>query len=136
MEKHPVRRNRLRSSIILRYYIILVFSFAFVSCGHQSRSHPQNFSIDKRPAAGIVHKPATPRVTLITARNHPKIIKAGKPVIKTEASGRGLPFFTNYGTDQGLADDFVTCILQHHSKGVLYVAGNQAIFVRSAIYYN
>ncbi|MBD0349889.1 MAG: hypothetical protein ICV65_01915, partial [Flavisolibacter sp.] len=48
-------------------------------------------------------------MTLITVSNQPKVIKAGKPVIKIDSSNGGAPFFTNYTTEQGLPLNSVFC---------------------------
>ncbi len=85
--------------------------FPFVSCNHSTSSHP-NISIVKKPEAiNNIRKDsfAAPKVIRVTARNQPKVIKAGKPIIKIDSSNGGAPFFTNYGTEQGLALSSVRC---------------------------
>jgi ligand-binding sensor domain-containing protein/signal transduction histidine kinase len=43
--------------------------------------------------------------------NKPKIVKCGKPVVVMNSPGQGVPFFTNYSTDQGLGLNEITSIV-------------------------
>ena len=50
---------------------------------------------------------APPIVIPITAANRPKVVRTGKPTIRIDSSNGGIPFFTNYGPAQGLAEDYI-----------------------------
>lgn len=92
------------------YCIISVCFFPFISCRHQASSHTKN-DIIKRPAINKFGEQsfALPEIIPITPGNRPRVVKAGRPVINIDSSNGGIPFFTNYGTEQGLALSSVLC---------------------------
>ncbi len=111
MKKQSPKQKRLHSSHLLWYSIISVYLFAFISCNHQTSSHPQTNIVKKPQVINDIRKDsfAAPKVIPITVHNQPKVIKAGKPVIRIDSSHGGAPFFTNYSTEQGLPLNSVRC---------------------------
>jgi hypothetical protein len=85
-------------------YCLLLLSFFFISCKHVTSSHRQINTPKKLLAIknSATHQFAAPKVTFIGPRNQPKKVTAGRPVRKANSLRLGNPFFTNYGTDQGL----------------------------------
>jgi ligand-binding sensor domain-containing protein/signal transduction histidine kinase len=93
------------------YSIVHICFSVFISCSHQTSTYPENDTIKKQQASNslVIHSFAAPRVIPITAGNQPQVIKAGKPVVKIISSEVGIPFFTNYGIDQGLPVNNIIC---------------------------
>lgn len=112
-------------SNLLSYCIIIVWLFVFVSCNHPSPSSVQNHSDKNIPK--IISVPtyfiAEPMIAHITAKNKPKIIKVGKPVIKMDSSGVGIPFFTNYSTEQGLPANNIICSITDNAGNLWFGTG-------------
>lgn len=104
------KQRRSNASNLLRYCSISCF-FAFTSCNYQTSSPAQNNTVKKFKSINNIQKNnfTAPNVIHITARNSPKVTRAGNPVIKIDSSHGGAPFFTNYGTEQGLALSSVLC---------------------------
>jgi ligand-binding sensor domain-containing protein/signal transduction histidine kinase len=50
-----------------------------------------------------------PKITLITAGNTPKVVKAGKPTIVYDSATAGAPYFTTFNTEQGLSHNATIC---------------------------
>ncbi len=101
MKKQSPKQKLLHTSILLSYCIIVVCFFAFISCNHQASPLAQ-IDTDKKPQpinSSSKDSFAAPRVVPITAANQPKVIKAGKPIIRIDLSNGGAPFFTNYSTE-------------------------------------
>jgi streptogramin lyase len=44
-----------------------------------------------------------------TAANRPKVVVAGKPFISFDSSQAAIPFFTNYGKEEGLSPGTIEC---------------------------
>ena len=111
MKKGSLKQRRSQTENLLWYCIILLCSLIFISCNNQTSSHACNVTAKKLQPTNNVRKNsfATPKVTRVSARNQPKVIKAGKPVIKIYSSGVGIPFFTNYSTEQGLPVNNIIC---------------------------
>ena len=95
----------------LLYCAIILWYFAIISCNPQKSPARQNAVIKKQSAITIGSKKKfiEPTVIRLTDRNYPAIIKAGKPVIKKDSIGLGIPFFTYYSTSQGLPVNNVIC---------------------------
>jgi hypothetical protein len=104
-------------SSLLWYCVLIVSFFAFISCDR--KLPPNNETANKKqPISSIKKNDFTPpKVTYITAANQPKTIIAGKPIIKKDSTNGGTPFFTNYGTEQGLPSNFI-------NKSILDKSGN------------
>ncbi|HMH22825.1 MAG TPA: two-component regulator propeller domain-containing protein [Puia sp.] len=123
--------NSTRSpfSDLFWYCLILVFSFAGVSCSHQTPPHPQNGAPVERHAVNNAAKYsfAEPKRIVITVRNQPRVTKAGKPVIRTTLSGVGIPFFTNYSTDQGLPINNIICSATDKAGNLWFGTGGGGI---------
>ena len=111
MKKGSPKQRRLPAENHLRYCILLVCLFVFISCNHQSSSPAQNDTVNKPQAINNSRKDSfsAPSVILITPSNQPKVVKAGNPVIRIDSSNGGIPFFTNYGIDQGLPVNNIIC---------------------------
>jgi ligand-binding sensor domain-containing protein/signal transduction histidine kinase len=111
LKKAALNQKQLHCSKLLCQCAILVCFFAFVSCNHQTSSTSQNDTAKKLQPINTTRKDSfvVPKVTYITAGNQPKILKAGKPVIRIDSSNGGAPFFTNYSTEQGLPLNSVFC---------------------------
>jgi ligand-binding sensor domain-containing protein/signal transduction histidine kinase len=110
------KQKLLRSSGPLWYSIILTYSLAFVSCNHQDpRLAIRNPG--KKPQELKKENFTPPKITHITASNLPTTVIAGKPIIKADSTNGGLPFFTNYGIEQGLPSNRI-------NKSAIDNAGN------------
>jgi signal transduction histidine kinase/ligand-binding sensor domain-containing protein len=111
LKKLSPKQKAYRSSNPLWHHIILVSFMVFISCKHQPAANIQNETAETpQPINGVKKNTfAAPKIIPITSTNAPKIVKAGKPVITTDSSNGGNPFFNNYGTDQGLALSSVHC---------------------------
>ncbi|MEO5999032.1 MAG: two-component regulator propeller domain-containing protein, partial [Chitinophagaceae bacterium] len=111
MKKGSPKQKHLHSSNFLWCCSIWVAFFAFSSCNHQNSLHPQKDTVKKPQAINDSRKDsfAAPTVIHITVHNQPKVIKAGKPIIRIDSSNGGSPFFTNYGTEEGLPLSSVHC---------------------------
>jgi len=111
LKKRPLKQKHLHSSNFLWYCIIWVCFFAFSSSNHQTSLHPHKDTVKKPRVINDIRKDgfAAPKVIPITVHNQPKVIKAGRPVIKIDSSNGGVPFFTNYGTEEGLPLSSVRC---------------------------
>ncbi len=73
----------------------MVSFFAFISCNHSTSSPAQNDAAKRPLAIDNIRKDsfAAPGVIPINAGNKPKVVKAGKPVIKIDSSNGGAPLF-------------------------------------------
>lgn len=111
MKKQPLKQKHLHSSNFLWYCIIWLCFFAFNSCNHPTSLHPQKYTLKNAPVINDNRKDgfAAPKVIPITEHNQPKVIKVGKPFIRIDSSEGGAPYFTNYGTDEGLALSSIHC---------------------------
>lgn len=103
--------KRSHSSNLLWYCIISVYFFMFITCKHQTSSPAQKDTVKKQKAIhGLAKKNfAPPRVIAVAAANKPKIVRAGKPIIRIDSSNGGMPFFNDYGTDGSLPLSSVLC---------------------------
>jgi ligand-binding sensor domain-containing protein/signal transduction histidine kinase len=104
----------LQSLNPLWYGILAACSFVFLSCNHQPPEPTIKNSDKKSLPINNIEKDgfAPPKVTFITSANLPRAVKAGKAVIRLDSSNGGTPFFTNYGTEQGLPISSVLCSLE------------------------
>ncbi len=111
MKRLPLKQDCLYAASLLLSCTALVVCFAFVSCNHQSSSNAQSHAVKELQTINNSRKDslAAPQVVPLTVRNQPKVIKVGKPIIKIDSSNGGIPFFTNYGTEQGLPQNSVFC---------------------------
>jgi len=119
LKNNSPKQKRSPLLSLLRACSLLVCSFAFISCNRQSSQHAKNTDTKKPQAINNVKKDsyAAPEVISITAANQPKVVLAGKPIIRIDSSNGGAPFFTSYGTEQGLALSTVNC-------GIVDLTGN------------
>ena len=107
-----MRKQKYKPSLtIVRDCILLAGLFTFNSCNHQPQPGIQNDAVKKTQGSSIKTKEifAAPSVHSITTANLPQIVKAGKPMTRIDTLKGGAPFFTNYGTDQGLAVSNIYC---------------------------
>jgi streptogramin lyase len=95
----------------LLYSIFLVGSIALSSCGSQPKQEIKTETAKGYSAINGIKKDsfAPPKVTYITAANLPKTVNAGRPAITKQSDYCGNPFFTNYGTEQGLPLSEISC---------------------------
>lgn len=119
MKKQSPEQRRPHAETNWSSSILLVTFFACISCKHQSLTNTQNNPINRPPAIIEISKNslAAPSIIPISTGNKPKITKAGNPIIKTDSSNGGVPFFTNFGSEQGLPLNSIRC-------GVTDKAGN------------
>jgi hypothetical protein len=84
-----------------------IFGVALISCGQRIAVDPRSSNLASSRITGIPNTDSTapPIVTLLTAANAPKVMLAGKPVIRPNPhlDGLGDPDFTHFGTKEGLA---------------------------------
>ena len=111
MKHQSPNQRRLYVGNLWSYSFTSVLLLALISCKQQSSLKTQNNSNKNLQLVSAIRKDslATPIITHITATNQPKVIKAGNPIIKTDSTNGGNPFFTNFGTDQGLPLSSVFC---------------------------
>jgi hypothetical protein len=84
-------------------YCTLTLLIVIFSCNLQPSpvaSVPTD-SRSTKPNISSQEKYAPPIFIPLNANNAPVPIKPAKPVVRVDSSGVGIPFFTNYGTDQG-----------------------------------
>ena len=103
------QRKHLQVPSRFRCCIIMVSLFIFSSCHHKNSFPALNEIADKLPINIKKDSLLVPKTILITPANIPGINKAANPVVKTDPSNGGSPFFTNYGLDQGLPLSSVFC---------------------------
>ena len=96
--------------------------YTFVSCNERSYSKTDTKKLSTIPALKKTIFEA-PKVIQITAANRPKVIKAGKPVIKIDSSNGGVPFFTNYRIDEGLPVNNIICSATDKSGNLWFGTG-------------
>jgi ligand-binding sensor domain-containing protein/signal transduction histidine kinase len=102
--------------------------FIAFCCSHPRSSIPENTdrkneNTYKSPKYSL----ANPVVTFITTRNQPAITIAGKPIIKTDSSGAGISFFSNYNTDQGLLVNNIICSSTDRAGNLWFGTGGGGI---------
>jgi signal transduction histidine kinase/ligand-binding sensor domain-containing protein len=89
------------------YYLIgVILTVFFISCSSKKNKKVETV-IPKTIGTLITDSVAPPVVTMITAANAPRIIKAAPPT-KAPLSysyGEGVPTITNYGIEDGLPDN-------------------------------
>ena len=119
MKKRLPKHMLLRSLSPWWFYISMVYFFAFISCNHPPRRQINNEPVKKTQPIISIKKDrfASPKVTYITAANQPKVVRAGKPIIKIDSTNGGLSFFRNFGIEQGLPNN-------HINKSLMDNAGN------------
>jgi len=117
MKKQSSKKMCSTFSSLLQCYIILAGCIIFSSCIRHPQQPSQNSGAKKPVAINNIKKGAfaPPKVISITSANLPKVIKAGTPTIRIDSSNGGAPFFTNYGTEQGLALSGVSCSFEDRS---------------------
>ncbi|WP_018614803.1 two-component regulator propeller domain-containing protein [Segetibacter koreensis] len=126
------KQSNQNRSLILKLLAFSNLSISFltcISCNKLNSLHPANDTVKIIRATNIISKPLfpPPKVTTITPHNPPKKIKAGKPVIKIDAFGRGIPFFTNYRMDQGLPVDNVICSASDKAGNLWFGTGGGGV---------
>ncbi len=111
MKEQLLQQKPLRSSNFLCYNHLWILFFALFSCNHQTPPPIQNAITKILPKTDsfVKYTYVAPKVVAITTDNRPKLMKAGKPVIRIDSSGVGIPFFINYNTEEGLAFNSVLC---------------------------
>lgn len=112
MKEHVPKQKRSHSLNLVWYFTALIYFFTFIACRPQRPpSRDQNDIFKKTQAINrtTVKSFSKPKLIPINKNNKPKLIKAGKPVIRVDSSNGGIPFFTNYSTDQGLPLSSIIC---------------------------
>jgi ligand-binding sensor domain-containing protein/signal transduction histidine kinase len=112
MGKSLAKQTGKRRTIPLCFSILLLCCYFFISC-NSSNQQPKAPSSNKTETEAGNKKESFPRPKLIDIPKTklPKVVKCGKPVIIADSSARGIPFFTNYGADQGLGLNEITAIV-------------------------
>jgi len=119
-----MRRSSIEKKCILipwlfSYCILFICSFDFVSC--KSPSNPQSTSSTPKKSQVTNHinqdSFVAPKVVFITETNKPKVVMAGKPIVRVDSSNGGASFFTSYGTEQGISMGALT-------SGIIDSSGN------------
>ncbi|MCR8560946.1 hypothetical protein KXD93_25030 [Mucilaginibacter sp. BJC16-A38] len=97
--------------MLLRNLGLLLLVFAFMSCKHEgtpaskiAAKHSKSL-IPGATKAGL----GPPKSVAITANNLPVVSVAGRPLVISDLSHGGVPFFTHYGTEQGLPINNIIC---------------------------
>ncbi len=110
MKKCSPKRSCSPKKYLTGYSLILGCCFIIISCHNQTSTYVKNTTINKHEAKKNSEQYFLPPIVIpVTIQNQPAIIKAGKPVVKIDSSVSGIPFFTNYGTDDGLSINNVIC---------------------------
>jgi ligand-binding sensor domain-containing protein/signal transduction histidine kinase len=127
--KYSLNQKHFNSSNFLWYCIIWGCFFAFISCHYQPTSEAQNNSIQKSGIIRSVAKytVAVPKITPLTTRNHPRVVRAKNPVVKADLSGIGIPFFTNYNTEQGLPVNNIICSITDKAGNLWFGTGGGGV---------
>ncbi|MGZ3917010.1 MAG: ligand-binding sensor domain-containing protein [Flavisolibacter sp.] len=114
--RDPKRKALLFKYKSMRHLRLLVYSLyllasSFISCSPVTSSgHPTNtVKIIRAVNYGTPARISPPKLTFINTANQPKIVKAGNPIRRSVAPVFGNPFFTNYGTDEGLPIHNIIC---------------------------
>jgi ligand-binding sensor domain-containing protein/signal transduction histidine kinase len=96
---------------LLGYCLRLGCFFILLSCNQEVSPEANNNTSKKVQVFNAAKNKnfIPPRVTYITSANQPKVIKAGKPVVKADPSNGGVPFFTDYGIEEGLPVNNIIC---------------------------
>jgi signal transduction histidine kinase/ligand-binding sensor domain-containing protein len=104
--------NRISAGLqTLVSYCTLTLSLVLFSCNRQPPPVSSIHTNDRLTKFEVSSKEkyAPPIIIPINANNAPVPIKPGKPIVRIDSSGVGIPFFTNYGTDQGLPLNNIIC---------------------------
>lgn len=116
----PIRSVFVLSDVLLQYFLLTCIIF-LTACGHEKKNQISNEAVKtKQINAFKKERYAPPKVIFITSANQPKIVKAGKPTIIKDSLNGGTPFFTNYGTDQGLPISVISSIIQDNSGNIWF----------------
>ncbi|MBS1921168.1 MAG: hypothetical protein JST17_13025 [Bacteroidetes bacterium] len=109
----PLRKQDHRINYSFWGYLYLLCNLSvLISCNNNRSSTPgHNDIFKKQPEPGNISKKtfSKPDIVSLSIVNHPKTIPAGKPAIKIDSSYGGIPFFSHFGTEQGLALNSVLC---------------------------
>ena len=114
--------NHVFAAKLLVFCFVDLCLYTFVSCNERSYSKTDTKKLSTIPALKKTIFEA-PKVIPITAANRPKVIKAGKPVIKKDSSNGGVPFFTNYRIDEGLPVNNIICSATDKSGNLWFGTG-------------
>jgi ligand-binding sensor domain-containing protein/signal transduction histidine kinase len=111
LNKPSPKQKRSLLSGALRYCIQLLFFVILNACHHPSPIESENIPSKKAQSASTTRNDsfAPPKAVPITAANLPKSVRIGKPTIRIDSSNGGVPFLTNYGTEEGLPLSEVSC---------------------------
>ena len=111
LKKPSPKQRRLLVRNLWCHCITFVLLLTLISCKQPTSSKARNNSHKNVQLVNAISKDSFegPIVTYITAANQPKKIRAGNPIVKINTSPKGNPFFTNFGTDQGLPLNSVFC---------------------------
>jgi ligand-binding sensor domain-containing protein/signal transduction histidine kinase len=120
----PKQKHSLLSSPLWHCALIASF-FAFISCDWQPPHISNNEPVKKPQPINSIKKDSfpPPNVIYITAINQPKVVKAGKPTIKIDSTNGGVPFFTNYGTEQGTPVSQILCSMTDKEGNIWFGSG-------------
>jgi ligand-binding sensor domain-containing protein/signal transduction histidine kinase len=103
----PLPKKRM----LLRKPGLVLLVFAFISCKHKDVptlkvAIKRNISLISGAAKDELR---SPKIVAITVNNQPVVAVAGKPIVTVDLSHGGVPFFTHYGTEQGLPINNIIC---------------------------
>jgi len=111
MKKQSTKQNPGVFFYRFIYYALPAIGIMFSACSQPPQQQSQK-NEGKKPAA--VHNSrkysyAAPKVVTISGANAPSVVKAGRPIIRLDTLNGGVPFFTNYNSEQGLALNSICC---------------------------
>ena len=119
MDDLPNMQKRCPSLNAFWHYSLLTCLLVLMACSNQTNVHLQKETVKTTNLSDSVEQEgfSAPKIIPITLATLPKVVKTGKPIFKIDSSNGGAPFFTNYGTEQGLALSSIIC-------GIVDNAGN------------
>ena len=89
----PIKQNRFPSLNAFWHYSLLTSLLVLMGCSNQTNEHLQKETVKTTNLSnGVVQESLSPpKIISITLSNLPKVVKAGKPIIKVDSSNGGVP---------------------------------------------
>ena len=110
-QENKIQTVFLMPCSICRWLVVASCFFCFaMGCEqhHTAITAPLNLDSEKR-AIAIQSRLSAPIIVQLQSRPAAIVTKAKHPIIEKDMSGTGNPFFTNYGTTQGLPVNNIIC---------------------------
>ena len=122
MKNPALNQNHLTRAASSAQCLLLISLSIFNSCGDRAGLHTEIGASRNLPeVTGVKSNSVTaPKVIPITTANMPKPLLAGRPIIRIDSSNGGTPFFTNYGTEQGLPLSKINCSIQDNAGNIWF----------------